>query len=153
RALKDTSAFSSASGVMMNDDMNRVLVGNTLCSDGAHHERLRRVVARPLTPAALRSLKSEIADKAEQLVERLAAKGAFCAVADLATALPVDIVASAVGLPEMGRERMLVWAEQMFNCFGPLNERARGAFPVMQEMMRYAATHAVRGNLKPGSWA
>ena len=48
---------------------------------------------------------------------------------------------------------MLVWAEQMFNCFGPLNERARGAFPVLQEMMHYAKTNAVRGKLKPNSWA
>jgi cytochrome P450 len=48
---------------------------------------------------------------------------------------------------------MLVWAEQMFNCFGPLNDRARGAFPVLQEMTHYAATQAVRGKLKPGSWA
>lgn len=80
-------------------------------------------------------------------------RGAFCAVAELATALPVDIVASAVGLPEHGRERMLVWATQMFNCFGPLNDRSRSAFPVLQEMMHYATTQAVRGNLVPGSWA
>jgi cytochrome P450 len=32
RALKDGSAFSSASGVMMNEEMNEVLRGNTLCS-------------------------------------------------------------------------------------------------------------------------
>ena len=63
----------------------------------------------------------------------------FCAVTELATALPVDI-ASAVGLPEEGRDRMLVWAEQMFDCFGPLNDRSRAAFPVLQEMMHYAAT-------------
>lgn len=153
RALKDTSAFSSSSGVMMNDAMNQVLRGNTLCSDGADHQRLRRLVAKPLTPAALNSLKSEITTKAEQLVDRLVAKREFCAVSELATALPVDIVASAVGLPQKGRERMLIWAEQMFNCFGPLNDRARGAFPVLQEMMHYATTHAVRGKLKPGSWA
>jgi cytochrome P450 len=48
---------------------------------------------------------------------------------------------------------MLVWATQMFNCFGPLNDRARAAFPVLQEMMHYATTQAVRGNLRPGSWA
>ena len=152
RALKDASAFSSASGVMMNDDMNHVLRGNTLCSDGADHQRLRGIIAKPLTPTALQALKSEITAKAEQLVDRLVAKGRFCAVADLATALPVDIVASAVGLPQEGRERTLVWAEQLFNCFGPLNDRARGAFPVLQEMMHYATTQAVRGNLKPGSW-
>ena len=153
RALRDASVFSSASGVMMNDDMNRVLRGNTLCSDGDEHRRLRRLIAKPLSAAALDALKSEITTKAEQLVDRLVAKRQFCAVTELATALPVDIVASAVGLPREGRERMLVWATQMFNCFGPLNHRARSAFPVLEEMMHYARTQAVRGKLTPGSWA
>ena len=153
RALSDAEAFSSASGVMMNDDMNQVLRGNTLCSDGEDHRRLRSIIARPLTAKAMVSLKLEITTKAEALVERLIAKREFCAVAELATALPVDIVASAVGLPEEGRERMLIWAEQMFNCFGPLNDRSRGAFPVLEEMMNYATAQAVRGKLKPGSWA
>jgi len=57
RALKDAEVFSSASGVMMNDDMNQVLLGNTLCSDGADHQRLRRIIAKPLSPTALNSLR------------------------------------------------------------------------------------------------
>jgi cytochrome P450 len=153
RALKDASVFSSASGVMMNDQMNQVLRGNTLCSDGADHRRLRRITANPLAPAMLNGLKQDITTKAEQIVGRLVAKGRFCAVTELATALPIDIVAGAVGLPQEGRERMLVWAEQMYNCFGPLNDRARSAFPVLDEMMHYATTQAVRGKLKPGGWA
>jgi cytochrome P450 len=153
RALKNATAFSSASGVMMNDPMNQVLRGNTLCSDGEDHQRLRRITAKPLAPAALNGLKLDITTKADQIVDRLVAKGRFCAVTELATALPIDIVASAVGLPEEGRERMLVWAEQMYNCFGPLNDRARSAFPVLEQMMHYATTQAVRGKLKPGSWA
>jgi cytochrome P450 len=153
RALKDGSAFSSASGVMMNDAMNEVLRGNTLCSDGADHERLRRVIAKPLSPTALKSLQAEITAKADELVDRLFANGVFCAVTELASALPVDIVASAIGLPPGGREQMLVWAEQMFNCFGPPNDRTHSAFPVLQAMMHYAGTQAVRGKLKPGSWA
>jgi cytochrome P450 len=95
RALKDAGAFSSAFGVMMNDEMNPVLRGNTLCSDGVDHQRLRRIVGKPLSPTALNSLKSEITTKAELLVDRLVGQGQFCAVAELATALPVDIVASA----------------------------------------------------------
>jgi cytochrome P450 len=138
---------------MMNDQMNRVLRGNTLCSDGADHRRLRRITANPLAPAILNGLKSDITAKAEQIVDRLVAKGRFCAVTELATALPIDIVASAVGLPEEGRERMLVWAEQMYNCFGPMNERARNSFLVLDEMMHYATTQAVRGKLRPGGWA
>lgn len=153
RALKDATTFSSASGVMMNDDMNQVLRGNTLCSDGADHQRLRRIIAKPLSPNALESLRDEISEKAEQLVQELWTRKTFCAVEDLAVPLPVEIVSTAVGLPKEGRERMLVWGEQMFNCFGPLNNRSRKAFPVLQAMMDYATTQAVRGKLKPGSWA
>src|ERR1700751_3188486 len=53
KTLRDWEAFPSAFGVMMNEDMNQLLRGNTLCSDGDAHNRLRRVVIRPLTPAAL----------------------------------------------------------------------------------------------------
>jgi cytochrome P450 len=153
KVLRDWEAFPSSFGVMMNDDMNQVLRGNTLCSDGNAHNQLRRVVIRPLTPAALKSLEDEVEREAEALVDRLCAKGRFCATAELATYLPMTIVSNAVGLPEQGRERMMEWSIGMFNCFGPLNERARNAMPVLSEMMHYARTHAVPGKLKPGSWA
>jgi len=138
---------------MMNDDMNPVLRGNTLCSDGAAHHRLRRVVIRPLTPVALKSLQDEVEREAEVLVDRLCARGQFCATVELAAYLPVTIVSNAVGLPEEGRERMMEWSIGMFNCFGPLNERARNARPVLSEMMHYARNYAVPGKLKPGSWS
>ena len=153
KVLRDWDAFPSSFGVMMNDDMNQVLRGNTLCNDGDAHNRLRRVVIRPLTVAALKSLQDEVEREAETLVDRLCAKGRFCATAELAAYLPMTIVSNAVGLPEQGRERMMQWSIGMFNCFGPLNERARNAMPVLSEMMHYARTHAVPGKLKPGSWA
>src|SRR5260370_34746420 len=111
RALKDATTFSSASGVMMNDDMNLVLRGNTLCSDGADHQRLRRIVAKPLSANALKSLRDEISEKADQLVQELVERKRFCAIVDLAVPLPVEIVATAVGFPKDGPERMLTWGE------------------------------------------
>jgi cytochrome P450 len=153
KALRDWEAFPSSFGVMMNDDMNQVLRGNTLCSDGDAHNQLRRVVMRPLTPVAIKLLQDEVEREAEGVVDRLCAKGRFCAAAELATYLPVTIVSSAVGLPEEGRERMMEWSIGLFNCFGPMNERTRNAMPVLSEMMHYARTHAVPGKLKPGSWA
>ena len=153
KALRDWQAFPSSFGVMMNDDMNKLLRGNTLCSDGDAHNRLRRVVIRPVTPVALRSLQEEVEREAEAIVDRLYAKRRFCATAELATHLPVTIVSSAIGLPQEGRERMMEWSIGMFNCFGPMNARARNAMPLLSEMMQYARSHAVPGKLKPGSWA
>jgi cytochrome P450 len=77
KALRDWEAFPSSFGVMMNDDMNQLLRGNTLCSDGDAHSRLRRVVMRPLTPTALRSLEDEVKHEAEALVDRLCAGDCF----------------------------------------------------------------------------
>jgi cytochrome P450 len=153
RVLDDWQTWSSAQGVMMNDAMNQVLRGNTLCSDGDTHEAQRRVVIRPLRPIALKQLTAEITAEAQGLAERLVARGSFDAATELAHHLPLVVVSNLIGLPDEGRERMLVWASEMFNCFGPDNARTQGAFPVLEEMVGYASTQAVRGKLKPGSWA
>jgi cytochrome P450 len=153
RALLDWECFPSRNGVMMNEQMNLVLRGNTLCSDGADHDALRDVLVRPLTPRALRPVREEITAEAAGVVEKLVAKGTFDAATELAQHLPVTVVSSLVGFPEQGRERMLVWAREMFNCFGPMNSRAIASFPVLKEMMDYATNEAVPGKLKPGSWA
>jgi len=153
RALEDWESFPSRNGVMMNDRMNQVLRGNTLCSDGAEHDALRDVLRRPLTPRALRPVREEITAEAEHVVATLVGRGSFDAATELANHLPVTVVSNLVGLPEKGRERMLVWAEEMFNCFGPMNDRTVASFPVLDEMMDYAINEAVPEKLKPGSWA
>jgi cytochrome P450 len=153
RALEDWESFPSRNGVMMNDRMNQVLRGNTLCSDGPDHHALREVLRRPLTPRALRPVRDEITAEAEHVVATLVGRGSFDAATDLANHLPVSVVSNLVGLPEKGRERMLVWAEEMFNCFGPMNDRTVASFPVLDEMMDYATNEAVPDKLKPGSWA
>jgi cytochrome P450 len=153
KALHDPSSFPSSLGVMMNDHMNQVLRGNTLCSDGEDHRRLRRIIMKPLTPSALKSLQERVTVEADELVQRLVSQGSFCATRDLAAYLPISVVSNEVGLAEQGRERMLVWADKMFDCFGPENDRTRQALPVLGEMMHYATTQAVRGKVKPGSWA
>ena len=73
RALRDWETFSSASGVMMNEDMNQVLRGNTLCSDGVDHDALRRVVIKPLRPRELATITEDITREAEQVVDRVVA--------------------------------------------------------------------------------
>jgi cytochrome P450 len=84
KALQDPSGFPSSFGVMMNDHMNQVLRGNTLCSDGEDHSRLRRIIMKPLTPAAMKSLQGSVTDEAEALVQRLVSKPSFCATREWA---------------------------------------------------------------------
>jgi cytochrome P450 len=98
-------------------------------------------------------VREEITAEAEGVVRKLVAQGSFDAATELANHLPVSVVSNLVGLPEKGRERMLVWAEEMFNCFGPMNDKTIASFEVLDEMMDYATNEAVPDKLKPGSWA
>jgi cytochrome P450 len=75
------------------------------------------------------------------------------AATDLAQHLPVTIVSELVGLPEDGGERMLEWAPANFDCFGPINDRTKAAFPIVGEMVHYAFTQCVPSKLKPDGWA
>jgi cytochrome P450 len=83
----------------LNDRMNQVLRGNTLCSDGAEHDALRDVLRRPLTPRALRPVREQITAEAEHVVDTLVARGSFDAATELADYLPVSVVSNLVGLP------------------------------------------------------
>ncbi len=151
--LGTPDVFISSNGVMMNQPMNEALKGIVLCTDGDEHRGMRKVLMKPLMPGALRSMRPDIEDEATKLVERLVAQGSFDAATELAQYLPLTIVSKLVGLPEEGRQRMLIWAEANFQCFGPMNQRTEAAFPVLQEMVGYALTQSVRGKVVPGGWA
>jgi len=151
-ALKNNTLFASGDGVAMNDLMNKAIAGSTLHTDAPYHSTLRSIVSRPLTPARLTELRQGLYDLAENLVERLVAKGDFDAASELAPYLPVTVVSELVGLPEEGRERMLIWAGAVFNSLGPRGlELTETALPIVDEMVTYARG-CTADRVKPGSW-
>lgn len=153
-ALANPNDFVSGHGVSLDDEANDRLRNTTLGSDDPVHARLRSVVGRPLAPDRLAAIRQDITNRAEILVERLVAGKSFDAVSDLATHLPVSVVADLVGLPDKGRERMLAWAAAAFDTMGPQGSpRTEAAKPVAAEMARYAFDPSLADRVKAGSWA
>ena len=151
-ALKNNALFSSGSGVALNDLMNSAIAGSTLHTDAPAHTHLRSVVSRPLTPSRLAELRQQLFHLAEGLVDRLLDLRDFDAATDLAQYLPVTVVSELVGLPEEGRERMLVWSNAVFNSFGPRGlELTETSIPIMEEMVTHARG-CTYDRVKPGSW-
>lgn len=137
---------------MMNDVMNEATSEIMLCADGDRHNGMRRLFQRPLMPKSLLDIKAQITEMAEDLAERLVVQGSFDAVTDLAHYLPVTIISRLVGLPEEGREKMMQWAADGFDCFGPMTPRLGPAFASVQESVAYIRENNHPGNVKPGSW-
>lgn len=152
-ALDDWKHFSSAHGVMLNDTMNDFMRGTLLCSDPPEHDAKRKVIMRPLNPAALRGIREEIAAEAESLVERLCEQGSFNAATDLAEHLPLSIVATRVGLPSVERVSMLNWGRASFDCIGPIEkERTQKALGELGGFGSFVSANSARDRVAPGSW-
>ncbi len=153
-AARDSEVFSSARGVMLNEQLNTATGGVALIScDPPRHDEMRRIIRRPLMADALRDLTPTLVTEADALVERLVERGTFDAVTDFAQHLPLTVISKLVGIPEGGRERMLEWAAAAFDSMGPANARTAAAVPLSMEMFRYGMEEAVPPHLAPGGWA
>ena len=149
--LASPDVFCSGEGVALNDVCNERFAGrNLIATDGDVHGHLRRILARSITPRAIRHLEAQIESQAAGLIGRLVERGRFDAADDLAKALPLSIVPDLVGWPLDGRDHLLEWAGATFNFLGPMNDRARDSVPDVMAMQAFAADMAAGGRLMPG---
>lgn len=151
--LRDDGLFLSGHGVAANALTNRLSRGTTLNSDGADHDRRRKLVAHRLMPRALRALGDDVDARAGSIVDSAVERGSVDAVADLATALPLAVVPDLVGWPPDQRSHLLAWAAATFDILGPLNTQALRALPRSLQMLRFARRVVHERNVLPGSMA
>lgn len=149
--LRDDANFASGRGVALNPLTNRLSRGTTLNSDGADHERRRRLLAHRLTPKALRSMGDAVDSQARAVVQAAVSRRHVDGVRDIAAALPLAIVPDLVGWPEEGREHLLTWAGATFDSLGPLNRQWLRTSPAVLSMLRFSRRVVRDRSVLPGS--
>ena len=139
-ALQDWETFCSSRGVGLSDFKKEEPwrpPSILLEVDPPFHTRTRGVVSKILSRPALEALRDEFTRKAEELVERLIAKGTeIDAFSEIAKAFPLKVFPDAVGVTPEGRHNLLPYGDMAFNAFGPRNERLAAA---MQEAGKVVA--------------
>jgi len=150
-ALRDAETFLSGHGVAANALSNRLGRGTTLFSDGALHERQRRILREQLGPSALEKIQRRVQERAARVVERLCGGRPFDVVREFSSQLPIGVVADLVGV-RSGGERLLRWAAGTFEVLGPMNRRALAAMPASVSLLLYTLRLSAAG-VTPQSWA
>lgn len=150
-ALRDDEVFLSGDGVAANPLSNALGRDTTLFSDGETHRRRRRVLMRSLGAKALQGIVPLLEDHAERLVERLLRQRSFDAARDLASHLPLAVVADLVGVQADG-ERLLRWAAGTFDALGPMNRRGVRAARASSGLLMLSRRITL-DRVAPGSWA
>lgn len=136
--LRDDKAFLSGAGVALNRITNRLSRGTTLNSDGAEHDRRRRLLAHGMLPRALRAISDDVDTMAAAAVDAALSRGEIDGVNDLAAALPLAVVPDLIGWPRDQREHLIAWGGAAFDILGPLNWQAVKAMPGALRMLRFA---------------
>ncbi|MBN8849727.1 MULTISPECIES: cytochrome P450 [unclassified Sphingomonas] len=149
-ALRASDALINGEGVGFSDAFNAPKGMNVIQSDGDLHRRLRTAVTRPLSPARLREVRPDLKAMIAERVRSLVGQGWFDAMAGLARFLPVEAVSHFVGLPAVGRERMLEWAAAAFNVIGPDQEPSD--VQSLREAIGFMASLS-EDKVRDGSWA
>ncbi|AQT78262.1 monooxygenase [Mycolicibacterium litorale] len=150
--LRDDTVFISGSGVALNRISNRLSRGTTLNSDGADHERRRKLVAHRLLPRALGAISDTVDRLAGQVVDDAVRRGEIDGV-ELAAALPLAVVPDLVGWPRDQREHLIAWAGATFDALGPLNRQAVRSVPGTTQMLRFARRVVRQRTVLDGSLA
>lgn len=124
-----------------------------LTMDGDEHDFYKKFLMKPLMPKALEGLKERIEAEATAIIQNAVGQGEIEAMSQIATQLPVRIVADLVGLNQVGADRLLRWSAASFDAFGPHdNPRTAQAMPILGEFLNFVGS-IDRETVKPGGWA
>ncbi|MET3943065.1 cytochrome P450 [Paenibacillus sp. PvP094] len=102
--LKNPKLFSSA-----RDRANTSM----LTTDPPKHKQLRDLVNQAFTPRAIEALAPRIQEIADELITPRLSQGQMNLVDDLATPLPVIVIAELLGVPAKDRQKFKVWSDAL----------------------------------------
>ena len=127
-------------------DMQSVILLNM---DGEHHDRLRRIISRGFTPRAVERLRDELAERARTIVKTAAAQGNGDFVEQVASELPLQVIAGLLGVPQDERDKLFRWTNEMTGNEDPEFAHVDGRQSSM-ELLGYAMEMAAKKAENPG---
>jgi cytochrome P450 len=115
-ASSDPSRFCSAKGILVEEiGVTYESPPTMMHSDPPEHTRYRKLVRPGFTNAVVRGLEPMVRERTGRLLDELADQAAGGAVVDvteeLAVPLPIQLIASVLGLPQGDEERLFRWSD------------------------------------------
>jgi 4-methoxybenzoate monooxygenase (O-demethylating) len=150
--LRDHETYCSSAGVGLSDFRKEKPwrpPSLLLEADPPEHTKVRRVMARVMSPRTLERLRPNVEQVAGEMVAALVARGTFDGTVELARAYPLRVFPDAVGLGPEGRENLLAYGGMVFNAFGPRNRLFQDSMAAADPVRGWIAEHCSREALSP----
>ncbi|MGI9088546.1 MAG: cytochrome P450 [Chthoniobacterales bacterium] len=108
----------TAMGLSGLNPIAQVMVKQMLFMDAPAHTRLRGLASVAFTPARVRKLRTHIQEIAEQLLDRVQARGEMDVIADFAAPMPAIVTAEMLGVPTEDHADLKKWSADFAEMLG-----------------------------------
>ncbi|WP_040494970.1 cytochrome P450 [Ilumatobacter nonamiensis] len=88
--------------------------------DAPDHTRLRRLVSKAFTPAAIAALRPVIEELVDDSLDEMEQRGTTEIVHDLAFPLPFDVISVMLGMPEADKDQIAEWSSAVVKTLDPI---------------------------------
>jgi cytochrome P450 len=105
---RDPDTFHSAPSTNIGDIPPEIAewLGSMINMDAPRHTRLRLIVNRGFTPRQVAKIEQSVRDQARDIVDTVVPRGECDFVADIAAALPLQIICDMMGIPRSDTKRI-----------------------------------------------
>jgi cytochrome P450 len=131
RALHDHEVFSSAVGASRGVNFEWLMF-----MDPPRHTKLRAIINRAFTSRSIAALEPRIRVLSTQLVDDVIARGEVDVEAQLATPLPMMVIAELLGLPLPDWPKLVGWSRAIMNLAATIMGPADAAAAASAEFIR-----------------
>lgn len=114
----------------------RLLTDSMVFRDDPDHKRLRGLVSRAFTPRRVQQMTEGVERIVDELVEGLAARGTVDLVEELATPLPLRVIAEMMGVGPADRHDFHRWTQQFTEASGAGDLAILRSLPTGRRMVR-----------------
>lgn len=100
-------------------------------TDDPRHHHIRRLLTPSLTARTLRDMETDLARRCDEILDKAVERGSCDLLVDIAAELPVQAIASLMGVPQTDRHKFLEWADATLDYddreLGTASERSQQA--------------------------
>lgn len=116
-------------------------------ADPPEHTRVRRIMAKILSPKVMREQAELFQSVADEMVAEVVEMGQIEAVTDLAEKYPTTVFPRILGMKKSNGRALLDYAEMVFDAVGPDNEIRRNALAKEDQVVPWIMDQCKRDNL------
>jgi len=113
-----TPAQLTTMGLSALNPIAKVMVKQMLFMDAPAHTRLRGLASAAFTPARVAVLREHIQSIADELLDRVQARGSMDVIADFAAPMPAIVTAEMLGVPTEDHVKLKTWSADFAEMLG-----------------------------------